>query len=174
MSVTAFQRAIPFEIKERLLTVCSSRWKLYELFAYVPESMPVFDRNPALAMLLANAGEWRKESTEQLRKELTDLLHASERDPMVDEKVLKWLGVLKHTFLLKVLSAQDPCHLSVESLRVILELQNSPTFFEWLAKHKAHDHRLIKSLAQKNHWLHLSSPPVPASFDDAKNEGLER
>ncbi len=96
--ITAFQRTIPYEIKERLMRVASTRWKLYELLAYVPSSAAVFDLNPTIATLLANAETWRPERGKNLWQSIS--ARVDNLDPFDEISVLKWLGVLPHPDLI--------------------------------------------------------------------------
>ena len=96
--ITAFQRTIPYEIKERLMRVCSTRWKLYELLAYVPSSAAVFDLNPTTATLLANAEIWRPERGKKLWQSISTLVE--DLNSFDEISILKWLGVFPHPDLI--------------------------------------------------------------------------
>ncbi len=161
MSLVAFQQTVPFEIKERLQEVYCSRWKLYELFAYVPASMEFFDRNPALALLLAHADTWRPERGAKLWETVGVQLGEAEDD----DHLLEWLGVRMDERLGCLIKGIASDHLSINDLKRMIDLQENPILFDWLAGQGVEDF-LVGLLGDQQLWPNLS----PGLLNDVDGE----
>lgn len=152
----AFQRTVPEAIRKRLMTIYDSRWKLYELFAYIPDALKLFDKNPALALLLANAELWRPERGEELRDAIQEQFELSKQDQVVHVRLVKWLGVDRSRRLTGMLRKFQPENLSFNKLKSIIDLQENEELFQWLIYNRKKEDSLLDVLVERKNWPYLT------------------
>lgn len=133
MHANTFQRTVPKEIKNRLMKVYSDRWSLYELLAYVPESIRLFDQVPALAMMLALYSEISPDLKDATWEDVRRLFSRGANG--IGRRILFWLGIentKSRHLIYEVLQKLEAFEVSARLLGDLVRIQNKPEFLTWI------------------------------------------